>query len=127
VGPAQVRAVGEQGGHVSIEVGDRRGAAQGGPVRRQRRAGAWHDAAAEQDLRGPDAQDQRRVAAGPVRAFPEREVQMRLVRRLFAGEAQVVGDPEQAAADPRLGAQPGRHPLPQLRSQGGDECLRRLE
>lgn len=52
---------------------------------------------------------------------------MRLVRRLVAGEAQVVGDPEDAAADPRLGAHAGRDPLLQPRAHGVDERIRELQ
>jgi hypothetical protein len=64
---------------------------------------------------------------GPWSPCPEGQVEVWLVGRLVVGEAEVVGDAEQAAADPRFGVQPVRYPAAQFSAEGDDEPLGRFE
>ena len=103
---AQFGTVADQGIDGLVEFGGERRVGQRDAAVVECGAGQGGHAGAEVDLGRCDPQDEGRVGARAAVALPEGQVEVGFVGRLVVGEAQIVGDAEQAAADPRLGVQP---------------------
>jgi len=120
---AQFGTVADQGADGLVEFGGERRVEQRDAVVVERGAGQGEHAGAEADLGRRDPQDEGRVCARAAVALPESQVEVRFIGRLVLGEAQIVGDAEQAANDPRLGPQLVGYPAAQFSAEGDDERL----